>query len=601
MEKILVVVIGVLVVALAQAIGPRIRISPPLILVVTGAIIGILPMVPEVELDPEWILVGVLPPLLYSAAVSMPAMDFRRELGTISALSFLLVLVSAVGLGFFFAWLIPGIGIATGIALGAIVSPTDAVATSIAKRVGAPSRVIAVLEGESMLNDASALVLMRAAVAATSAAAPVSFAGVAGEFVGAVVGAVIIGAVVGVVNLRVGALVRNATVNTAISFTVPFLAYLPAEELGASGLVAAVTAGLVTGTGAVKYLTPQHRFSDRQNWRTIELILEGGVFLIMGLELYGLVKDVQRDHTGVHAAIAVGVAALLVVTVIRALYVVPLVWWLGHKARRRSDQREYLADASEAVHARRLEFGQAERSAKRKPGVRRRLRRRRLGDLGEADLSTVSADTAALYDSRLTRRLADIDYVLAAPMGKAEATIIIWAGMRGVVTLAAAQTLPAETHSRPMLVLIAFVVAALSLLLQGGTLPSLIKRLKLPDMSQNRAAGRARLRREMAIAATKVISASPAVQDSPALRARVVQWTQRTDEQKQADDEDDDTRLSPAQIGAEYARIRRAIIAAQREILLRHRESGVYSSGLLTRELAQLDAEEISLDMRAAE
>ena len=211
MEKILVVVIGVLVVALAQEIGPRIRISPPLILVVTGAIIGILPMVPEVELDPEWILVGVLPPLLYSAAVSMPAMDFRRELGTISALSFLLVLVSAVGLGFFFAWLIPGIGIATGIALGAIVSPTDAVATSIAKRVGAPSRVIAVLEGESMLNDASALVLMRAAVAATSAAAPVSFAGVAGEFVGAVVGAVIIGAVVGVVNLRVGALVRNAT------------------------------------------------------------------------------------------------------------------------------------------------------------------------------------------------------------------------------------------------------------------------------------------------------------------------------------------------------------------------------------------------------
>ena len=599
MEKILVVVVGILVVALAQEIGPRIRISPPLILVVTGAIVGILPMVPEIELDPEWILVGVLPPLLYSAAVSMPAMDFRRELGTISALSFLLVLVSAVALGFFFTWLIPDLDIATGIALGAIVSPTDAVATSIAKRVGAPSRVIAVLEGESMLNDASALVLLRAAVAAT--ASSISFAGVAANFVYAVLAAVVVGGVVGVVNLRVGSLVRNATVNTAISFTVPFLAYLPAEELGASGLVAAVTAGLVTGTGAVKYLTPQHRFSDRQNWRTIELILEGGVFLVMGLELYGLVRDAQRDHTGVPAALGIGVAALLVITAIRAVYVVPLVWLLRRKARRRSGQREILADASEAVHARRLEFDKAERTKKSAPGVRRRLRRRRLDELGEADLSNVSADTAALYDSRLTRRLADIDYVLAAPMGKAEATIIIWAGMRGVVTLAAAQTLPADTQSRPMLVLIAFVVAALSLLIQGGSLPLLITRLKLRDMSQNRAAGRARLRREMGVAASRVIAQSPAVRESPALRARVVQWTQRADEQKQADDEADDTRMSPAQVGAEYTRIRRAIIAAQREILLRHRESGVYSSGLLTRELAQLDAEEISLDMRAAE
>lgn len=599
MEKILVVVVGVLAVALAQEIGPRIRISPPLILVVTGAIVGILPFIPEIELDPEWILVGVLPPLLYSAAVSMPAMDFRRELGTISALSFLLVLVSAVGLGFFFTWLIPDLGIATGIALGAIVSPTDAVATSIAKRVGAPSRVIAVLEGESMLNDASALVLLRAAVAAT--ASSISFAGVAVNFLYAVLAAVVIGAIVGAVNLRVGALVRNATVNTAISFTVPFLAYLPAEELGASGLVAAVTAGLVTGTGAVKYLTPQHRFSDRQNWRTIELILEGGVFLIMGLELYGLVRDAQRDHSGVLAALGIGVAALVVVTAIWAIYVVPLVWWLGYKAGRRSDQREFLADASEAVHARRLEFDPAERAGRRRPGMRRLLRRRRLDDLGDADLSGVSVDTAALYDSRLTRRLADIDYVLAAPMGRAEGTIIIWAGMRGVVTLAAAQTLPADTESRPMLVLIAFVVAALSLLVQGGTLPLLIKRLKLPDMSQNRAAGRARLRREMGVAASRVIAESPSVHDSPALRARVVQWTQRADEQKQADDEADDTMPSPAQIGAEYTRIRRAIIAAQREILLRHRESGVYSSGLLTRELAQLDAEEISLDMRAAE
>ena len=165
----------------------------------------------------------------------MPAMNFRREFGAISGLSFVLVVVSSLIVGVVFAWLIPGLGLAWGIALGAIVSPTDAVATSIVKRAGAPSRVVTILERESLLNDATALVILRAAIAGT--AVSVSLWGVVSSFAYSIAVAGIIGFVVGHLNLLVRARVEEASVNTAISFTVPFLAAIPAEELGASGLV----------------------------------------------------------------------------------------------------------------------------------------------------------------------------------------------------------------------------------------------------------------------------------------------------------------------------------------------------------------------------
>ena len=227
MDKILLVVLAVLGVAAANVIGPRIRVAPPLILVVVGAVIGIMPFVPAFSIDPQWILVGVLPPLLYSAAVSFPAMDFRRDFRAISALSVVLVLISSVALGFLFTLLIPGLSLAAGVALGAIVSPTDAVATNIAARLGVPNRVIAVLRGESMLNDATSLVLLRTAIAA--AGTSVAFGGVALNFMWSVFIAVVVGALIGALNIWVRSRVADATVNTAISFTVPYLAYLPVE------------------------------------------------------------------------------------------------------------------------------------------------------------------------------------------------------------------------------------------------------------------------------------------------------------------------------------------------------------------------------------
>ena len=224
-------VLGLLAIAAAQAVGGRLRLAAPLVLVLIGIIVSLLPFVPAVVIDPEWILVGVLPPLLYSASVSMPAMDFRREFTAISGLSVVLVVGSSVALGLFFAWVIPGIGLAWGIALGAIVSPTDAVATSIVRKVGVSSRVVSILEGESLLNDATALVILRAGIA--GAAVSVSLWRVFGQFAYAVAVAVLIGVVVGRLNLRVRAKVHDATINTVLSFTVPFLASIPAERIGA--------------------------------------------------------------------------------------------------------------------------------------------------------------------------------------------------------------------------------------------------------------------------------------------------------------------------------------------------------------------------------
>ncbi|OBC02077.1 MULTISPECIES: cation:proton antiporter [Gordonia] len=610
MEKVLIVVAAVLFIALVTDIAPRLRIPAPLVLVFVGAVIGIMPFVPAFHVDPEWILVGVLPPLLYSAAIGMPTMDFRRDFTAISTLSVVLVILSAVVVGWFLTLVVPGISLATGVALGAIVSPTDAVATSIAKRMGVPSRVVAVLEGESMLNDASALVLLRAAVAAT--AATISFWGVALNFVFAVAGAVAIGAAVGVANLWVRSRMRDATANTAISFTVPYIAYVPAEAIGASGLVAAVTAGLITGAGAVKYLTPQHRISDMQNWHVVELIAEGAVFLLMGLELFTLMSDVHNDHEGVPNAVWIGLSVLGVALLVRALYVVPLAWWLDRKRRRGDQIRPMLADFSVTPSAD-IDRDQERRS---RQWWRRAFRRRRHRDttrLAAGDMPPVSTDTAARINSRITRTLADIDYYTEAPLGPKESAIVVWAGMRGVVTVAAAQTLPDDTPSRPLLVLVAFVVAAASLLIQGGTLPWLIRKLKIGDDSESMLAERRRLRAELDATAQKVMAESETVRQIPWLRPRLEQVSREADEDadavSDADDSDDpQSGVVPAGASTPYGlnfeervqirRTRREIIAAQRKKLLTLRSQGTYSSSALSRALGQLDAEEISLDMQ---
>ena len=559
-ELLVVGVIALIAIAGAAVLGPRIGVAAPLVLVALGIAASLVPWIPDAEIDPEWILAGVLPPLLYSSAVSMPSMNFRREFGAISGLSVVLVIASSVVLGLLFAWVVPGLGFWWGMALGAIVSPTDAVATSIVKQTSVSRRAISILDGESLLNDATALVLLRTAIFA--AGASFSFWGALGDFAKAVAIAVVIGWFVGWANVFVRARVPGAAVNTALSFAVPFAAAVPTEALGGSGLVAAVVAGLFTGIVGPRRLPPGHRLSDAQNWQTIELVLEGAVFLTMGLQLASILGEVERDHTGVGPALLIAVGALVLTVLVRAAYVVPLLLALSASAKRGERMQERFAEMGAADRAAMSAVIREHRPGNRAPSER------------ELDRFVV----------RVRRTLADIAYYTQAPLGWREGTAVVWAGMRGAVTVAAAQTLPEDgTPQRSLLVFVAFAVALLSLAVQGGTIGPLLRRIAAPapDTAAEDAEERRRLLSMMRVAAERVIGTE---ESGP-----------RTREELEAAD--------PAELrawmGREKAR-RLAVLAAQRAAVLDARDDGTFDAEVLEAMLRNLDAEQIAIELRGA-
>ncbi|MDN4483790.1 cation:proton antiporter [Demequina lignilytica] len=553
-----IVVAAVAAIVAVNAIAPRVRVAAPLLLVVLGVGVSLIPGVPHLEVEPEIILLGVIPPLLYSAAVSLPAMEFRRDFASISGLSVVLVLLSSVLMGLFFWAVLPEIGLPLAIALGAVVSPTDAVAVQIIKKLGVSPRVVTVLEGESMLNDATALVLVRTAVAA--AGAGMTFGEALWDFSSAVVLAVVIGLVAGEANIRLRRAVPGAASSTALSFVAPWAAAVPAEALGASGLVAAVVAGLVTGVRAPRFLRPEDRISERANWKTAELILEGAVFLVLGLELIGLVEDVIETHGSLWFAVGLGLAALALALAIRAGYIAPLVM----VARRRVER----------AHARH------DQAKERAEGAGDRL------------------DTRAL--AKVNRRLevhsADVQYLENRPLRWREGTVLVWAGMRGAITLAAAQTLPADTPLRSTLVLIAFVVAAGSLLGQGVSLPWLAKAVGVAGESEHDERERQELRDLLLAEATTVLDAPDLARPKggaydpeviAAVRRAVVH---ASDEESEGED-----------LGDQFLELRLAVIAAQRSRLLATRAVGTYGSHALGAALRVLDADQISTQLRRDE
>ncbi|MBW4718616.1 cation:proton antiporter [Saccharothrix obliqua] len=532
LEVITVAVLALVIIAAAAVLAPRLGVAAPLVLVLVGIATALAPVLEDVVINPEWVLEGLLPPLLYASAVSMPAMNFRREFRAISGLSVLLVVATALVLGGLFAWLVPDLGFVWGVALGAIISPTDAVATSIIKGTGLPRRVVVLLDGESLLNDATALVLLRTTVVATAAA--FSFWGALGTFAYAIAVAVVVGALVGWGNLAVRRRVGDATVNTILSFTVPFVAAVPAEALGSSGLVAAVVAGLITGFRAPRVLPPQHRVSDAQNWASVELVLEGVVFLAMGLQLSTILTEVHREHTGLGAAIGIAAIALAVTLLVRTAYVTPLLWAL----RRRASRGEAIQPRIAAVNER-LEAGQPV-GWRRQPSPR--------------DLQRLA--------TRVRRGLADIDYLLRQPLGVREGSVVVWAGMRGAITVAAAQTLPENTPHRPLLVFIAFAVATMSLLVQGGTVGPLVKRL-FPDRVDEDEAREQQEEREQILALLR-----------------------------------DAAHDTPRPPGTSNKQHYIAVLNAQRDALLDARDDGVYDADALSAALRNIDAAQITLELR---
>ncbi|WP_371030456.1 cation:proton antiporter [Pseudoclavibacter sp. JSM 162008] len=433
-------VAAILIIVAVAAVAPKLGVAAPILLVIVGIGVGYLPGVPDFEFPPEIILTIVLPPILYSAAVNVPLTDFRRNLRSITGLSVLLVIISAFGSGLLLFALLPDLNFAAAVALGAVISPPDAVAaTSIGKRLGLPPRLVTVLEGEGLVNDATALVMLRSAIAATAGA--LSFWGAVGDFVLAVTLAVVLGALVGAVTVFVRSRLGSPVLTTAISFTVPFLAYVPTEEIGGSGVLAVVVAGLVTGHASASRFSPQDRISERTNWRTAQLLLENGVFLLMGFELSALIESVDGDEDGIGLlhAVGIGLLATAVLVLVRVAFVIPLVLMLRSEQRRATLVAPRLDQFLERVAG--------------KDNVRPRLL------------------------DRAKRASADMAFYRDEGLGWRGGAVLAWSGMRGVVTLAAAQSLPSDFPYRPQLVLIAFTVAIVTLVVQGGSLPWLIKRL----------------------------------------------------------------------------------------------------------------------------
>ena len=480
MDLLIIAVLGILAIAAASQLSDRIGVAPALILLVGGTAVGFLPFIPAIELDPQVVLEGVLPPLLFSTAVSISTINFRRELAPVAVLAILLVALSAAVIGVALALVVPGLSLAWAIAMGAILSPTDAVAISIARRLGVSQRIITVLEGEGLLNDATALVLLSSAVSAATSGG-ISIGGVLGGFALAVLVALGVGWLVGEVSLRVRSHITDPTVDTVVSFTVPFLAAIPAEHMHGSGLVAAVVAGLITGHRGPRMLPPAHRVASRTNWHTVELTLEGLIFLFMGLEFFGIVEKVDASDLGVRRAIGVAVLAGALTVVVRALVVAPMLKLLSHRTARWAVHWEENEEAIHQFQNRCAAIVRGEAEMPQVPWDRRRfvqVQRKLRRDPSHESI----ARRARRISSRARRRGADLDYFAADPLRSREGAVIVWAGMRGAITLAAAQTLPTTAPHRPFLLLVAMLVAAGSLTLQGLTLPALV-RLSRPAMA----------------------------------------------------------------------------------------------------------------------
>ena len=560
MDLTLVAVVGIAGIVSVAAFSQRLGVAAPLGLVVTGAVLSFVPGVPDVEIEPELILAVILPPLLYSAALNMPAQDFRRNFKAITGLAVLLVVVTTAGAGVLFHLLIPDLGWAACFALGAVVSPTDAVAaTAVGRRLGLPSRLLTVLEGEGLVNDASALVLLRSAIAAMAGA--VSLWHVAGDFVFSVVVATLVGIVVGIVNVRIRGLFEDTVFNTAVSFILPFVAFLPTEELGASGVLAVVVTGMVTGHLGPRYLRAADRVAEKLNWRTVAFLLESAIFLTMGLSLEHLLDEVDEAGLPAGQGLLIGLAASGFVIAVRMVFVVPLVAVLARDERKAAETLRVL-ERRRAKLARR--YAEVDLPPRRRAHIRRRF----------------------------DRATADAGFLVTEKLGWRGGVVLAWAGMRGAITLAAARSLPVDTPYRAELILIAFVVAMTTLLLQGLTLPTVIRLVKVPGDDQDRLrADYGNLLSELADAGEKELAAAASGVESQVVeRVRTDSLIGKREARGSSspDPEHDERR-------EQYIRLRLLTIAAEREALLRARSRGVYSSQTLGAAQRRLDLEETRL------
>jgi Na+/H+ antiporter len=411
-------------------LGDRIGLPPPVLMTLFGAVLALVPVVPNVQVPPEFILPLVLPPLLYAAVQRTSWRQFAANKRPIFLLAVALVFVTTGVVAAVANALVPGLGIAGAVALGALVAPPDPVAaTTVAGRLGLPRRLVSILEGEGLFNDVTAITLYHVAIAA-AVTGEFSAPGALGELVLNAVVAVVVGLALGWVANKLAALLDDATLQAGLSLLVPFASYVLAEELHGSGVLAVLITALYLSSGrAMDPDDVQGRLTGQTFWSIVDTLVTGVAFGLIGLELHAVLGPVKgRWNELLPAALAVVGA----VVVVRLAWLLPAAW------------------------------------------LAKRLHRHK--DLDE-----------------------DI------PVNWRETLVVWWAGMRGVASVALALAVPlavgggARFPQREAILFIAFAVVLATLVIQGLTLPWLVKRLRVRVDS----AAERELERQLAIRCAK--------------------------------------------------------------------------------------------------
>jgi CPA1 family monovalent cation:H+ antiporter len=522
------------------AVARRMGWQAPLVLVVVGFAVSFLPGVPELEIDGELLLAAVLPPLLYSSALGVSYVGFRALLHPIVQLGVGLVFVTAIVVALVATAVVPGLPMPVALVLGAIVAPPDAVsAASIGRKLGLPRPVMTVLSGESLINDAAALTFYKVALAgvfgASGSLLGIDWSMAAGTFGLAVAAGVAIGLALGWLVHALRMRLQDPVVESVLGLIVPFAAYLLAEELHGSGVLAVVAAGLYLGHRGPEagYAT---RLQERPLWSSLDLLLEAVVFALIGLQLRYVVGEVQQSDRSNGSLLLAAIAVLAAVVVIRFLYV------FGLELLRRAPRPS--------------------RSGLTRP---------------ERPPWTYQV-------------------------------VISWTGMRGVVTLAVAAALPMEVDGAPFpdrgaVQFLAFAVTIGTLLVQGLTLPALIRRLGVQDTEQpqrdaeeelhlherSTEAALARLDEVMS-SLTPRIGAEKAREWDDRIRGPLLARTETMNQAVRAEEEEEAER--GRRRAQTFRRVRQQVIEAQRRVLMEERDKGNVDEEVVRAVLQELDHEE---------
>ncbi|HEY2842104.1 MAG TPA: Na+/H+ antiporter [Bryobacteraceae bacterium] len=391
------------------ALANRLKTPYPILLVIGGLVLSLIPGIPRFHLEPDFIFLGVLPPLLFAAGFTTSWRDFRYNLVSISLLAFGLVGFTVVGVALIAHWMLPGFDWRLGLVLGAVVSTTDAIAaTSIAKRVGLPRRIIDVLEGESLINDATGLLALEFAVALVVTGQTSTFTENAGRLLYLVIGGVATGLALGKIINWLEHRIDHAPIEITISIVTPYAAYLMAEEIHSSGVLAAVACGLYLGRRSATFFSSVVRIEAQAFWNTLIFILNGIVFILIGLQLPYILAGI-RDYSLRELVLRGGLVSAAVI-LLRLIWVFPGAY-LSYFIRRNVLKQHEEYPAARGIF------------------------------------------------------------------------IVGWTGMRGVVALAAAISLPEMISNgmpfpqRNLILFLTFCVIFVTLVLQGLTLSALIPRL----------------------------------------------------------------------------------------------------------------------------